>query len=377
MEKDNKSRSDRFFEYCNKIKDSAANSFSDVLTNQRDNINEMFNDTIQKISKNKDKDLDKHELNTIALGFIDKMLVVPGVRINRDDFLKDVFKDNGLNINDIVKNGPNKYFSKEELNDIANKRINKALSESSAIAFVTGLPGGVVAIPGIAADVIQFYAYSIRLAQEISYIYGYNDIFKTDGQLKANAEETLLLYLGVMFGVSSAGSAIRVLSSKLAQNMAAKLSKQALTKKSYYIILRKVLLVFGTKLTKRSFARVVGKVIPIIGGFISFGINLAAMKPMANKLKEELSKGVEYSTYQMKKDIDVLDAEFKEVDGEALLEDLETNFDLLSDDQEATDDELRYLAEIERAYELYTNEIITEEEFEEIKRKCLEQRKLS
>jgi len=58
-----------------------------------------------------------------------------------------------------------------------------------------------------------------------------------------------------------------------------------LTKTLYYPIVKKVLAIFGTKLTKSSFAKGISKVIPVVGGVVSGGLNLASMKPMANRLK--------------------------------------------------------------------------------------------
>lgn len=62
----------------------------------------------------------------------------------------------------------------------------------------------------------QFYGYSLKLAQEILYVYGYQNIWANQDELTEDAKNTLILYLGIMFGVSSAGSTIRILSNKLA-----------------------------------------------------------------------------------------------------------------------------------------------------------------
>ena len=67
----------------------------------------------------------------------------------------------------------------------------------------------------IPADIAQFYGYSLKLAQEISYIYGYHDLWNNQDELTEEAKNTLILYLGIMLGVTSAGSVVRILSNRL------------------------------------------------------------------------------------------------------------------------------------------------------------------
>lgn len=54
----------------------------------------------------------------------------------------------------------------------------------------------------IPAYVAQFYGFSLKLAQELGYIYGYEDLWASREELSEDAQNTLLLYLGVMLGVN-------------------------------------------------------------------------------------------------------------------------------------------------------------------------------
>lgn len=146
----------------------------------------------------------------------------------------------------------------------------------------------------------QFYGYSLKLAQEISYVYGYQNIWANQDELTEDAKNTLILYLGIMFGVSSAGSTIHILSNKLALQALKQLPNKTLTKHLYFTILKKVLAIFGTKLTKATFAKGVSKVIPVVGGVLSGSMNYLTLKPMANKLKDELGKSVNYTQQDIK-----------------------------------------------------------------------------
>ena len=44
----------------------------------------------------------------------------------------------------------------------------------------------------IPADIAQFYGYSLKLAQEISYIYGYHDLWNNQDELTEEAKNTLI-----------------------------------------------------------------------------------------------------------------------------------------------------------------------------------------
>lgn len=181
--------------------------------------------------------------------------------------------------------------------------------QSSSISFASGLPGGVAIAATIPADMAQFYGYSLKLAQEISYVYGYQNIWTNQDELTEDAKNTLILYLGIMFGVSSAGSTIRILSNKLALQALKQLPNKTLTKHLYFTILKKVLAIFGTKLTKATFAKGVSKVIPVVGGVLSGSMNYLSLKPMANKLKDELGKSVNYTQQDFEQDIKILNEE--------------------------------------------------------------------
>ena len=88
----------------------------------------------------------------------------------------------------------------KELDRAAQKCINQAVMQSSAISFATGIPGGLAMAATIPADIAQFYGYSLKLAQEISYIYGYHDLWNNQDELTEEAKNTLILYLGIMLG---------------------------------------------------------------------------------------------------------------------------------------------------------------------------------
>ncbi|MGJ3757811.1 EcsC family protein [Limosilactobacillus fermentum] len=246
---------------------------------------------------------------SVALNVINESLKLPFIKVDRSDFLTKTFSNKIDDMPKLFKEGPQAFFSKEELDRIASNVINSNVLQSSSISFASGLPGGVAIAATIPADMAQFYGYSLKLAQEISYVYGYQNIWTNQDELTEDAKNTLILYLGIMFGVSSAGSTIRILSNKLALQALKQLPNKTLTKHLYFTILKKVLAIFGTKLTKATFAKGVSKVIPVVGGVLSGSMNYLSLKPMANKLKVELGKSVNYTQQDFEQDIKILNEE--------------------------------------------------------------------
>ncbi|MGN0463423.1 MAG: SHOCT domain-containing protein [Acutalibacteraceae bacterium] len=156
----------------------------------------------------------------------------------------------------------------------------------------------------IPADVLQFFGMAIKLAQELSYLYGAEDLWKNGEVDNEKIRTQLIMYCGVMFGVSGAVSGVRVLSSQLAKTTLKKLPQKALTKTFWYPMVKQIGKFFSIKVTKSTVAKGVSKAIPIVGGVISGGLNFASMMPMANRLQATLDKACfNYSDEEMNDDI--------------------------------------------------------------------------
>lgn len=292
---------------------------------------------------------------SLALKVFNESLKLPFVKINRSEFLIKKFGEQVDDIQKLIDEGPQVFFSKEELDESAIKVINANVLQSSSLSFASGLPGGFAMAATIPADIAQFYGYSLKLAQEISYIYGYNNMWSDQGELTEDAKNTLILYLGVMLGVTSAGSAVRILSNKMALQALKRIPQKALTKTIYYPIIKKVMAIFGTKLTKATFAKGVSKFIPLVGGAVSGTMNYISLKPMANRLKDELGKNINYTTKDFEQDIKILN------DEDVII----TNSDVEYDDE-------NYLKQLEKLSDLLEKNIITEQEFQKMKKSIID-----
>lgn len=239
---------------------------------------------------------------------IAKSIQVPGVKVDRSKFLAEEFNGYCESIDELIKKGPIEIgMDQKTLDSIANKLIFKRTSQSSIASFVSGLPGGLAMAATIPADVLQFFAMALKLAQELSYIYGASDIWQDGTVDDEKVRNQLILYCGVMFGVSGAVSGLRVLSTQIARTTMKRLPQKALTKTFWYPILKKISSQIGVKMTKTTFANGVSKVVPVVGGVISGGLNFASMMPSAKRLKNVLEESCfNYSDDQYNDDIETL-----------------------------------------------------------------------
>ena len=250
----------------------------------------------------------------IGTNLIETVIKLPYVKVDRNTFLTSYLTKNLTDEEKIklITEGPTSIFNKRELDSFANKRINEISLKSAGTSALTGLPGGLALAASIPADLVQFFAFSCKLAQEIAYIYGYDDLWE-DGKLTEESRNKIIIFLGTMFGVNAAGSLLRISSKPLSANVAKKIAAQPLTKTAWYPIIKKVLKLFGVKVTKNTVGSAAGKIIPILGGVISGGLTYTSMKPMGKRLSQEFSKGLVYTEEDMQKDIEIIEATAKEV----------------------------------------------------------------
>lgn len=245
------------------------------------------------------------QTSEVALeAIISNVIQIPGVKVDRKKFLADCFAKEKTNIQKIVDLGPIEAgCSREMLSRIANKLILTRTSSSSAASFAMGLPGGLLMGATIPGDAMQFFGMSLRLAQELAYLYGAPDLWE-NGEINDEAiRGQLILYCGVMFGVSGATAGVRVLSSQIAKTTLKKLPQQALTKTVWYPLVKKIGTLIGVKVTKSTVAKGVSKAIPVIGGVMSGGLNFASMLPMARRLADTLDKAnFEYTEEEILED---------------------------------------------------------------------------
>lgn len=239
--------------------------------------------------------MDTTSENSMAVSLPDVIsaaIQVPGVRVNRDSFLCEIFKEVDRDVlQSIIEKGPVEAgIERAILKQKAHKLIQARTALSTGASFAAGLPGGLAMAATIPADMLQFYGVSLRMAQELAYLYGESDLWEKDLLDRDKVTNRLILYCGVMFGATGASQSVRILSSAMAKQALKKLPQQALTKTFYYPVIKSIARFFGVSMTKNTFAKGVSKVIPVVGGIVPGGITLATLAPVGLRLADTMDQ---------------------------------------------------------------------------------------
>jgi hypothetical protein len=241
---------------------------------------------------------------------LNTVLKVPGVKVDRNEFLRkelSKFLSKEMINKAIDSNTIEAGIDIEILNKISNNIINKRTKQTAVASFVAGLPGGFAITATIPVDILQFFAIALKIAQELAYIYGFEELWKDNKKIK----NEVTLFLGAMFGIGGAATTLRMISTKLSIKALETIPQKALSKTIYNSIVKKIAAKIGIKMTKDTFAKGVSKAIPILGGIISGGITYVSMKPMGNRLRAVLIMSIsqKYTEEDFNKDIKTLEIE--------------------------------------------------------------------
>ena len=314
--------------------------------------------------------MERQEQSTALTDIVSAAVRLPGVKVDRKEFLLVQFKDTDEDQRRmIIEDGPVKAgCTQRKLRDMANRVLRDRTLTSTTASFAAGLPGGLAMAATIPADLLQFYAVSLRLAQEVAYLYGEPDLWQ-DGVINDDkVRNQLILYCGVMFGANGAAQGLKVMASALAKQAMKKLPQQALTKTFVYSIVKSTCKFFGVKMTKSIFAKGVSKAIPLVGGVLSGGITFASMKSMGARLIDTLEEAhFHYTEEEFRQDwetiVEVCEAE----------EDGQEGVGPAEDDQKQMNAEQSgsVAEEIQKAQGLLDAGIITPAEFAAIKERLI------
>lgn len=227
-------------------------------------------------------DREEEEAQRYAVAFLQKVMRLKGVAIERDHFLRSELRKRGVSDERVelaISTSPAAAGMDSGLVDsIAMDVIDFETKKSSVLSFSAGLPGGLAMLGTIPADVTQYYVHAFRIMQKLAYLYGWRSFIDDCDEMDDETLAAFALLLAVMVGVSGANSALTAFSKTVQSNIAKKVASKALTQTSYYPIIKKVLAGIGVKITKSSFGDAVSKVVPVVGGFISGGLTFVSLK---------------------------------------------------------------------------------------------------
>ena len=228
-----------------------------------------------------------------ALEFLAKVVRVPGVRINREEFLRQELRK--LHMSDdaieraIDSNPLLAGVALTQIDRLVDEAISYETNKSAAISFVAGIPGGFAMLGTIPADLMQYYVHALRIMQKLAYLYGWSELIPDDRDADNDTIGVLAVFFGVMLGVGGAAQSLtafaRVAAKTAYQNHA---TKRALMSITWYPVVKHSLRLIGINISKNSVAKGVSKLVPIIGGFVSSGLTFMALQSQSALLKEHL-----------------------------------------------------------------------------------------
>ncbi len=222
-----------------------------------------------------------------------KGLKTPGIKINRAEFLAKTLKKRfpQETIDAAIAESPMRAnIAQAEINKMANEAINFERTCVSGISAALSAPGGVAMVATVPADLMQYYAYLLRMAQKLLYLYGFPqiDTEETGEKFDDGTMNTLILCFGVMYGVAGANKALLTVARALGAGLSKKFMQTAVTKGTIYPVLKAVLKCFNVKLTKQLASKAINHSLPVIGGVIGGGITFFSFKSCGEKLKKTL-----------------------------------------------------------------------------------------
>ena len=230
-----------------------------------------------------------------ALEFLSKVVRVRGVRINRDEFLRQELSK--LHMSDdaiasaIDSNPLLAGVALTEIDRIADEAISYETNKSAAISFVAGIPGGFAMLGTVPADLMQYYVHALRIMQKLAYLYGWGELLPDGREADDDTLGVLAVFFGIMLGVGGAAQSLtafaRVAAKTAYQNHA---TKRALMSITWYPVVKYSLRLIGINITKNSVAKGISKGVPVIGGFVSSGLTFMALQSQSVLLKDNLRK---------------------------------------------------------------------------------------
>ena len=233
------------------------------------------------------------EAEKYAIEFLKKVVRIRGVRITRDEFLRQELRK--LHMSDdaiasaVDSNPVLAGVSVTDLDKLADGIISFETNKSAAMSFAAGLPGGFAMLGTIPADLTQYYVHAFRIMQKLAYLYGWRELLSDMDEVDDETIGVLAVFFGVMLGVGGAAQSLTAFARSVAMPAFQKqFAKQALTKTSWYPVMKQTLKYIGIKVTKDGVASGASKVIPLVGGFLSGGMTFVSLQSQSHRLKNHL-----------------------------------------------------------------------------------------
>ena len=224
-------------------------------------INTIGNQTVSWVDQNGDGKLDQEDV----------MLILSSVYARAIDGIPGVSKPIAAFSEDYLKNAPDGMVA-------ARKMLDNAIVKCTTSGFLSGL-GGAITIPvALPASITSVLYVQLRMIASVAYMAGLD--------VRSDAVQTLTF--ACLAGVSVAEVVKKAgvtLGTKLTTSLVNKIPGKVLTKINQKVGFR-LLTKFGEKGVVN-----IGKMIPVVGGLISGGFDLAETRSSADRAYKEFMQG--------------------------------------------------------------------------------------
>ena len=263
----------------------------------------------------------------LAYKLLKRAAAIKGVAIDRDAYLRSELAGiyDPETVQAALATSPFKAgISSEKIDGLAGAAITLEASKVAGLSALAGIPGGLAALGTIPADILQFFAHSLRVEQKLSYLYGWESLDLQEGNVDDHALYQLILLLGVMMNVEGAGAMLARVAPDAAELGAAEaLRIQSERDEMWFLPIKKTLSVVGTNVTKGTFAEAVVRSLPVLAGLVSGSVALLTFRFGAMTLKKLLSElpqasGLTRDEAEMMELVEQLEQEAKTAYGDAL-----------------------------------------------------------
>ncbi|HHT14297.1 MAG: hypothetical protein ACOX6G_09695 [Christensenellales bacterium] len=213
----------------------------------------------------------------------------PHAKRHRALFLHEQFQGKSSEeLSRIVNLGPIAAgISKEELSRRAKKLVEDISLLSASGSFVLGLVDRIAKFLTVPVDLVQYFVFMLRMAQELSYLYGEEDWWLENRIPRQSAVNMAMVYVGAMAGISKAEEAI---TQRIAQKLQDARNGQTGSTQNLDIAGAETAGELSSKLLISALIKGFASSVPVVGGVISGGYTAVTLIPMGKKLDALLSK---------------------------------------------------------------------------------------
>lgn len=173
--------------------------------------------------------------------------------------------------NEIIIEALQMVANEESIRELAEDNDNDVstlirwqTAKAGTAGFISGLPGGLLAVPACMADISATLVTQVRMVAGIAYLRGYD----------IKGENTRCMILLCILGDSVVGPIVKKAATEVMSNAVEAYLRKHTTKQLFQTLVEKL----GTKVVSQSAASSLRHFIPLFSGVISSGVDVASTR---------------------------------------------------------------------------------------------------